>query len=118
MYMTDTLTGQTFCLGDHVYRAFPKQLHFIETCNNVTLLPCRFSCIVQYVERSLGKVPADFDKVLAAAPCSTHILQMDLTTDLTCTGKSHHALPEAAARPAEAASKSAVVPLVSAGMSV
>lgn len=40
--------------------------------------PCRFQCILEYVEKPLSKVTADIGAVLAKAPCSRHIFHMNL----------------------------------------
>ena len=63
-----------FCVCHYNYSGIVQVSWFV----HIYICPFRFSCILQYVQQPLGKPPADFEKILAQAPCSRHILQMDL----------------------------------------
>lgn len=53
--------------------------------------PCRFGCLLEYVQQPLAKAPANISEVLSKAPCPRHIFHMDLTT----TEPEHTALTHA-----------------------
>lgn len=77
--------------------------------------PCRFGCLLEYVQQPLAKAPANMTEVLSKVPCPRQIFHMDLTTtepELTALTRTHASsgLPKAPELQSQAGSQRAFLP--------